>query len=240
MPESTEINPSNLIKDLVREHPFTVILLAVLAITTGLWTLIMGYHNLVVESKNATIEANASIVQNKNATIETLNAALERGKETIANLQERLSAKDEQLVSKDKQLADYRSRALVIKASQTGLSTLSNKGLRERAMQLVDGVKSLIAKYQMEETKITYEDRSNMDKYMQEYASLSTELMNAYNQQYKVPAIVLRDELLSRLSSVKVKRDPSADASYEYPTNPLGVAMVADDLEKLARILPGD
>lgn len=239
MSEPDERQSWQWVRDLVREHPFAVILFAVLAIITALWSLIWGYHNLIIESKNATIEANNSIVQNKNATIETLNATLERAKGTIANLEERVSGKDEQLIAKDKQLNEYRSRALVIKATQTTYSTLANKDLKQKTLRLVGTIRDLLATYWEKESKMTARDEASWRSYTEESSRLATDLMNTYNRQCKVEAILLRDELLSRLPQSKVKRDSAREFLYEYPTNPLGLEPVADDLEKLAKSLQG-
>jgi hypothetical protein len=219
-------------KDLVREHPLSIILLAVLAIATAMWNLIMGYHNLVVESKNATIEANNSIVQNKNATIETQNASLDRAKITITGLEERLSAKSDQLDIKDKQLGEYRVRAMVVKANQTTYSRLSDKQLKEKALQIAQGLRSALDKYRPHERR-TPSTREDWNKIIFEDERLSNELSNTYNRQYKVQAILLRDELISRLPSGRVKRDSGIDNMYEWGAL-IGIESAADDLEKLA------
>jgi hypothetical protein len=63
----------------------------------------------------------------------------------------------------------------------------------------------------------------------------STAINNEYDSKFKVKAIVLRDELLTRVQHP----DPKAHSHhmYEHPTNPIGKGMVADDLERLARLL---
>lgn len=62
-------------------------------------------------------------------------------------------------------------------------------------------------------------------------------LMSIY-EKHKIDAILLRDELLSRLpESVKAKRSSHIAHMYEHPTNPLGLVDVLDDLEMLAKSL---
>jgi hypothetical protein len=235
MAESLENKFGRFWKDLVREHPFSVILLAVLAIATAMWNLIMGYHNLIIESKNATIEANNSIVQSKNATIETQNASLERAKITIAGLEERLSARNDQLDIKDKQIGEYRTRALVIKASQTSYTRLSNKELKQKALQLVQLLRNLTGRYQQAESR-AWTTQADWQKMMSESEKLSNEITSTYNRQYKVQAILLKDELISRLPSGKVKRESGVDHMYEWGAL-IGINSAADDLEKLAMSL---
>ena len=63
----------------------------------------------------------------------------------------------------------------------------------------------------------------------------STALNSEYDAKFKVRAIVLRDEMLARVKHP----NPQSHAlhMYEHPTNPIGMGMVADDLELLARNL---
>lgn len=62
--------------------------------------------------------------------------------------------------------------------------------------------------------------------------------MNEYNTNYKIEAILIRDEILSRLSrKLKANRDKYLYNAYEYPTNPNGLESVVDDLEKISKIL---
>lgn len=57
-----------------------------------------------------------------------------------------------------------------------------------------------------------------------------------YDKRFKVETIVLRDELLTRLPNES--KNEQGYARYEHPVNPIGMGMVADDLERLAKLLP--
>src|SRR5262249_28120185 len=63
----------------------------------------------------------------------------------------------------------------------------------------------------------------------------STALNDEYASRFKIKAIVLRDELLTRVQ----RPDPKTNwnARYEQPTNAIVMGMIADDLERLARLL---
>ena len=73
------------------------------------------------------------------------------------------------------------------------------------------------------------------DSHTADLIQSSTTLNNAYDKNFKVRAIVLRDEMLARITHP----NPQSHAlhMYEHPTNSLGMGMVADDLELLARNL---
>jgi len=75
--------------------------------------------------------------------------------------------------------------------------------------------------------------RPPWNAYTADTISSSTELNNEYDAKFKVKAIVLRDEMLTRVQHP----DPQAHARrmYEHPTSAIGMRMVADDLELLAR-----
>jgi hypothetical protein len=64
---------------------------------------------------------------------------------------------------------------------------------------------------------------------------VSTTLMKGYDQ-HRVEAITLRTELLLRLPPDVANRKVPAGL-YDHPTNPIGVGMVIDDLERLAKLL---
>lgn len=55
-----------------------------------------------------------------------------------------------------------------------------------------------------------------------------------YDRRFKGDSIVLRDELAARLHISPDKRTASL---YEHPTNPIGMEMVAADLEVMAKRL---
>ena len=83
------------------------------------------------------------------------------------------------------------------------------------------------------------DDRTkNWNKYNKESSKLTNDLMSEYNDNFKIEAILIRDEILSRLSKkLKSGRDKHLFSSYERPTNPIGLEMVVDDLEKITKIL---
>jgi hypothetical protein len=73
------------------------------------------------------------------------------------------------------------------------------------------------------------------DAHTGDIIAASTSMNSEYDAKFKVRAIVLRDELLTRVKHP----DPQSSTHriYEHPTNPIGMGMVADDLERMARLL---
>lgn len=169
--------------------------------------------------------------------------------EQLEALQDRLNAKDEQLDAKDKQLAHYRERLRLTPATGTAYSRLSNAELQQRALQLVANILSFLVERDCESTSTLfrrwhsrYQELSEEERQQAWVAETNAMMQQSlqtnaeYDSRFKVESILLRDELLSRLPPyAENEREYS---TYEHPTNPIGMGMVADDLERLAKSLP--
>lgn len=162
--------------------------------------------------------------------------------ERIEVLQQRLSAKDDQL-------AEYRERLHLAPAGQTAYSQLTNGELKQRALRLIGNIREFLERTGEEDRKVTFaqfaamsmaksEEEKNQlwHRQTEEMSRRSFQRSADYDRQFKVEAILLRDEILSRLPPTA--RDDRKFGLYEHPTNPIGMGMVADDLERLARSLP--
>jgi hypothetical protein len=77
--------------------------------------------------------------------------------------------------------------------------------------------------------------KSAHDAYGSQSIGFYTALNSEYDAKFKVTAIVLRDELLTRVK--RPQPDGPEAHMYEHPTNPIGMGIVADDLERLALLL---
>ena len=204
-------------KDTKSSYPIKQVAQAVsgtIIITISIWL-----HNLSVEGYKSTIES-------KDATIQTI-------KENEKTLIQRLEGKDEQL-------SEYRKRLGIIEENQTSYSILSNKELKERALTIVTKIRKSISYYRSRYDELLYADdrTKNWNRYNRESSKLTNDLMNEYNNDFKIEAILIRDEILSRLSKkLKSGRDKYLFSSYERPTNPGGLESVVDDLERISKIL---
>lgn len=140
-------------------------------------------------------------------------------------------------------------------ASYTNLSAqaaLNNQALKMKAIDLVNELREhlqverynselLSNQRSMDIRSAATEEEKNLlwHKWNELDREPTRKLMSIY-EKHKIDAILLRDELLSRLPE-RVKADREGHSHrvhlYEYPTNPIGLAHVLDDLEMLAKSL---
>lgn len=156
----------------------------------------------------------------------------------------------DRLLAKDDQLGEYRERLHLTPALGSGFSRLTHKELKQKALELVQQIRTFLVKHEAEDRKVsdskwqqmvmakTEEEKKRLwNEYTNISIQFSLRLNSEYGQRFKVDAILLRDEILSRLpkDSKKDSKDEHAFRMYEHPTNPIGMNMVADDLERLAK-----
>jgi hypothetical protein len=154
----------------------------------------------------------------------------------------------ERLAAKDQQISEYRERLHLVPADGGALSKQSHGELQTEALKFVASLRDWLAARRKQDserqhqqwvamTRATDESQKKAlwDAHTGDLISTGTSLNSEYDAKFKVKAIVLRDELLSRVKHP----DPKSHAShmYDHPTNPIGMGMVADDLERLARVL---
>jgi hypothetical protein len=121
---------------------------------------------------------------------------------------------------------------------------LSHADLKKESLTLVGDLRAL-AEHEKEEDEVmidqvmkTY-NKPEHDANVQNLIRVSMRLTDIYNNDYKVEAIMLRDEMMRRESvAVDPRTRANINSSYDYPTNPLGLQEVANDLESLARVIP--
>ena len=165
------------------------------------------------------------------------------------SLRERIDTLKDRIQGKDEQINEYRERLHLIPADATSYSRLTNNELQQRALKVVTEVReflrergerqyrSLFSGWRRGITEMTEDQKrraweEETNALMQDSLQTST----AFDARFKVDTILLRDELLSRLpSTAKNQREYG---TYEHPTNPIGMGMVADDLERLAKSIP--
>lgn len=163
-------------------------------------------------------------------------------------LRERMQLSNERIQAKDDQLDDYRARLHLVSATGTAYSHMTKDELREKTLATVSEIRDFLEQYSTEQHKLLEKSRQTGDAKTEEerhqvwtlFTNKITELYNNqnlyYTNNFKTDTILLRDELLSRLP--KSVRNEEAYSMYEYPVNPIGMEMVATDLERLAKSLP--
>jgi hypothetical protein len=151
---------------------------------------------------------------------------------------------------KDDLLDEYRQRLKMIPQDETGskYSRMTNDELKQAGLELVGKVRGLIVESQRKSHALIMAQRAKMmnakspEEQNQAWGKFSDQLgyeiyeaRDEYDKRFKIDAILLRDEMLSRLPGTA--RNKRAYSIYEHPTNPIGMGMVADDLERLAKSL---
>ena len=134
---------------------------------------------------------------------------------------------------------------------RTKQSHLSNAELYEKSMNIVKDLRSSLLEERMRSDHIsnqrmnamssaTEEERNALwNKFNELDRDPTRNLMSYYDINHKVDAILLREEIVKRLpEDVLENRESSSYLRYERPTNPLGLAVVVDDLEYIAKCLP--
>ncbi len=112
-------------------------------------------------------------------------------------------------------------------------SKLSNRELRDKAAELAQGIRAFTA---MAGSQVNA-DPSNFAKFWPYVAG-------QFANNFKVQCILLRDEIITRLAGSARETYKKSDLKgaiafvYQNPVNTGGMEMVADDLDKMAKMLP--
>lgn len=151
------------------------------------------------------------------------------------------------------QVQDYKERLGLVPPDTTAYSKLTNFELKQTVDRLVAELRVFAsradrlpilpeqnqrvaedianARTQAEKDKIWNEAAQKEDFVMQKFAQARAQY---YQQQYKTRVIALRDEMLRRLPKQSVDRNPL----YDQLSGATPIADMADDLERLALMLP--
>lgn len=161
---------------------------------------------------------------------------------------ERIEILKERLSSKDDMLSEYRQRLHLTDTNKTAYSQLTNQELKTAAFDLIPKMREYLKQTDQQNRNQSDADHQQMiqakteeerQKIWNEQTSrlMRTPSVNIeYGAKFQSTAILLRDEILSRLP--KDQKDQRAFSMYEHPTNPIGIGMVVNDLERLANGLP--
>lgn len=144
---------------------------------------------------------------------------------------ERVEALKERLEAKDGQLDEYRERLHLLPASGSEFSRLTHAELKTRALDVVRDLRAWLAQRSAQDQDVNYREWSAMvsaqseEEKQQRWHQLtgatiqrSLQLNAEYEARFKIDAILLRDEMLTRLPPGS--RGDRAYGMYEHPTNP--------------------
>ena len=154
----------------------------------------------------------------------------------------------ERMTAKDEQFDGYREQLHLIPAHGSEFSRLSHAHLQTEALKFVSSLREWLGMRQSQDSEQQHKQWVAMTNATDEVqrkhlwdaqtgSSMrsSMTLSNEYDAKFKVKAIVLRDELLTGVQHQEP--DNHSNHLYEHPTNPIGMGMVADDLERMVRLL---
>ena len=134
-------------------------------------------------------------------------------------------------------------------SNKTIYSNTSNKELKQKALSLVKSIRELTDSYntkdrelraaydKKDKPEIRIDERKAMrDQWLKESDAVHDAAMHSYKEHYWADAILLRNELYRRLAKQPNPKDVAM--IYQIPTNVLGIGLIADHLELLAKSLP--
>jgi hypothetical protein len=154
----------------------------------------------------------------------------------------------ERLHLKTDQAESYKDRAIQYDQKVFEIVESDSTALRDKALRLVGQIRDFIDRYRRQDDAVQQNAWVEMiqPKNEEEKQRLWYKLTNAiscvssdrnseYERRFKVDALMLRDELRSRLKDYKP--DNHVDHMYEHPINYFGFSDVANDIEKMAKLL---
>jgi hypothetical protein len=153
----------------------------------------------------------------------------------------------ERIVAKDEQLDGYREKLDLIPAHGSVFSRLSHSELQKEALKFVSSLREWSAARTSQDSERQHKQWLAMknatdevqrkqlwDAKSADSIRSSTTFNNEYEAKFKVKGIVLRDELLTRVQ----RPEPGNAAHYMYErAHSMCVGIIADDLERMARLL---
>ena len=132
---------------------------------------------------------------------------------------------------------------------KTIYSKISNKELKQKALSVVKNIRELADSYNKKDRALmaeydkktapeirTDERKAMRQQWLKESDTIHDSAIRIYRDNYWADAILLRNELYRRLPKKLNQKDLAP--IYQNPTNVLGVQVIADHLELIAKSLP--
>ena len=166
-------------------------------------------------------------------------ALLQTAKDRLDGMKERLDAKDDQI-------QEYRERLHLVPATGSQYSKLTHKELQDHVVGFVAEIRTWYSQADAETRRVaeqqwqamaratTEEERHRLwDAHTSTHTNGFFRLMSEFEQKFKVNAILLRDEMRTRIPNAE--RSTQKDRRYELPVNTFGIKEIVDDLERSAK-----
>lgn len=155
----------------------------------------------------------------------------------------------ERLLLKTEQAESYKDRALKYDENIQQVVGSDEIMLKDKTLEVVKNLRDFIERHKREDDRVSNLERSAMrdanteedknkawERNTSEIMRLSNDRNAEYDRRFKVDAMLLRDELRSRLPNYEPS-ERHHDMMYEHPTNYFGFNDVASDLERMAKLL---
>jgi hypothetical protein len=156
----------------------------------------------------------------------------------------------ERLLLRSEQVEQYKISATKHHDNLKAIVGSDTNTLSEKTLSLVFRIRKFINRYRIEDNELREKEFQELakasdeaertslwDKFTSAESRLSNERNAEWAESFKVDTLMLRDELRSRLKDYVP--DQKYVHMYEHPTNNFGFSAVADDLERMAKLLPG-
>ncbi|MBI6795726.1 hypothetical protein [Pseudomonas syringae] len=165
----------------------------------------------------------------------------------IDSLKQSIELHKERLIQKSEQMEVYKERALKIDEKVVELVSSDAEELAKKALKFVESIRDFIDRRKREGSVLstrgmratansTDQDRDReWSKMIEETVAQSNETGAEWDRRFKVEAIMLRDEISTRLDNSQ--HFGSRPSVYEHSVNFFGYAEIADDLERKAKML---
>lgn len=154
----------------------------------------------------------------------------------------------ERLHLKTEQAEQYKERALKYDEKVWSVVESDTSSLTQKALTFIAEIREFIERHRRQDDSVQDNEWVEMTRAVDEVdkqrlwhkftsasSRLSTERNAEWERRFKVDALMLRDELRSRLKNYTP--DQHVDHMYEHPTNYFGFNDVAADLERMAKLL---
>jgi hypothetical protein len=231
-----------MVADLIREYwslirqnplPFVLTFLAGLAVgIPAIWFLAHWRYDTLREAESHR-QASATSSQR------------DRFEGEVAASTQRIEALKERMQVKDEQLSEYRERLKIESATATKYSQMSNKELIESTYKFISEFRALGVEAEQQDRKLMEQSMRGMDfnAFVSASRTLHATVQQSYDQRFRATAILLRDELRSRLpknfaSTTDESQRSMLELYYDRPSSQWGIPAIALDLEKMAGSLP--
>ena len=150
---------------------------------------------------------------------------------------------------KTEQAELYKDRAIKYDQKVWEVVESDTLSLSQKALTLVSQIREFVERHHRQDDSLHQHEWNEMTRAVNEdekqrlwhkftsgLSQLSNERNAEYERRFKVDALMLRDELRSRLKDYRP--DDRVDHMYEHPTSYFGFNDVATDLERMAKSLP--